>query len=46
MPCEKYSQVEDTLLPLESRTFHSNQLANDANQHISQKQQSFRKESF
>jgi hypothetical protein len=32
MPCEKYSQVVDTLVPLESRTLHSNQLVKEENE--------------
>jgi hypothetical protein len=31
MPCEEDSQVEGTLLPLESRTLLSNQLVNEEN---------------
>jgi hypothetical protein len=47
MPCEKYSQVVGTLIPQESRTLHSNQLAaGGISQKSPQKQQSFRKEPF
>jgi hypothetical protein len=41
MPCEKNTQVAGTLIPLESRTLHSNQLVNEENN--DNKQQSFRK---
>jgi hypothetical protein len=46
MPCEKNTQVAGTLLPQESRTLHSNQLVNEENKKMSQKQQSFREEPF
>ncbi|MGP4078421.1 hypothetical protein ACTWQL_00790 [Pseudalkalibacillus sp. R45] len=46
MPCEEIIQVVGTLIPLESRTLHSNQLAQDEFLRMTQKQQSFRKEPF
>jgi hypothetical protein len=39
MPCEKDSEVVGTLLPQESRTFRSNQLAKEQNQTILQEDQ-------
>jgi hypothetical protein len=44
MPCEKNFHVAGTLLPLESRTLHFNQLVSDVFEKISSKQQSFRKQ--
>jgi hypothetical protein len=32
MPCEKNTQVAGTLIPPESRTLHSNQLAKEENE--------------
>jgi hypothetical protein len=46
MPCEKNTQVAGTLIPLESRTFLSNQLVHEVNQKNEPKLQSFREEPF
>jgi hypothetical protein len=44
MPYEMNTQVAGTLIPQESLTFRSNQLANEGNEKMTQKQQSFREE--
>ncbi|MGP4081672.1 hypothetical protein ACTWQL_17335 [Pseudalkalibacillus sp. R45] len=46
MPCEEIIHVVGTLIPQESRTLLSNQLAQGEFLKITQKQQSFRKESL
>ncbi|MGP4079863.1 hypothetical protein ACTWQL_08085 [Pseudalkalibacillus sp. R45] len=44
MPCEEIIHVVGTLIPLESRTLLSNQLAQGEFFKMTQKQQPFRKE--